>query len=115
MGVGTKAEARAPINTLKAAWQGQAVPVKDTLGHWWGGDERFPRADARSESRNHFEVAKSQVQSWCEAEKCLGCEDYNLETLGGGGGSVFLKTLDCNGANNRQKDTKQTWKRPLVK
>ncbi len=32
MGVGAKAAAKAPINTLIAAWQEQAVPVKDMLG-----------------------------------------------------------------------------------
>lgn len=47
-GVGTKVAAKAPINTLIAAWQEQAVPVKDTLGHWRGGvGESFPRADVR--------------------------------------------------------------------
>lgn len=34
VGVGTKVAAKAPINTLITAWQEQAVPVKDTLGHW---------------------------------------------------------------------------------
>lgn len=42
-GIGTKAAAKTPINTLIAAWQEQAVPAKDTLGHWrsgWGW--KFP-------------------------------------------------------------------------
>lgn len=48
VGVGTKVAAKASINTLIAAWQEQAVPVKDMLGHWRGGegDESFPQADA---------------------------------------------------------------------
>lgn len=33
-GVGTEVEAKAPINTLIAAWRGQAVPAKDNAG--WG-------------------------------------------------------------------------------
>lgn len=46
VGVGTKVAAEAPINTLITAWQEQAVPVKDTLGHWRVGGvaESFPRA-----------------------------------------------------------------------
>lgn len=51
MGVGTKVAAKTPINTLIAAWQEQAVPVKDTLVHWWGRGESFPRADTRSDYR----------------------------------------------------------------
>lgn len=45
LGVGTKVEAKTPINTLITIWQVQAVPVKDTLGHWWDGDKCFPRAN----------------------------------------------------------------------
>lgn len=54
VGVGTKVAAKAPINTLITAWQEQAVPVKDTLGHWrvgrgvggggGGVAKSFPRA-----------------------------------------------------------------------
>lgn len=64
MGVGTNVTAKAPINTLIAGWQEQAVPVKDTLGHWWGGGEIFPRAGTRS----NFRVFKSQVRNWSEID-----------------------------------------------
>lgn len=33
MAAGTKVAARRPINTLMAAWQEQAVPVRGTSGH----------------------------------------------------------------------------------
>lgn len=63
-GVGTEVAAKAPINTLIAAWPEQAVPVNDTLGLWRGGGGKFPTGrhtpiDNRTvESRNHSEVFK---------------------------------------------------------
>lgn len=44
VGVGAKVAAKAPINTLIAAWQEQAVLVKDMLWHWQygGGGKTFP-------------------------------------------------------------------------
>lgn len=36
MAAATKVAAKVPINTLMAAWQEQAVPVRGTPGHWQG-------------------------------------------------------------------------------
>lgn len=61
VGVGAEVAAKAPINTLIAAWQEQPVPVKDTLWHRQyrgGGKKRFPQTDAlytvESEQKNKY-------------------------------------------------------------
>lgn len=80
LGVGTQLAAKTPINTLIAFWREQAVPTKDTLGHWGegGGGESFPRADAWSDCGDRNQSSQELVR-----DRCLGVWRLQLGNAGG--------------------------------